>query len=226
MKVTPRFMIPSSKFRSNRTDFRRLSRLPLWKVNRSFAPRTSSFAPYHSACTEALPKWAERNRGLAVSFGAGRRVVFGTCLFLAALLKRHAQVQISDQPVQVVRMYPQQLGRFCEVSAGLLDSIEDELLFQFADGLVVASRRIAPGAARFQDNFRQVFGQNEFRRTRHNRPLDGVFELAHIARPVVAHQARYSFGRDSLDVPFAALAVLGREVPGQQRNIFPALTQG
>src|SRR5260370_19969402 len=152
----PRFMIPSSKLLCNQINFDGYLARACGKSTAPQLRAPPALRPYHSAYTEAVPQGAEDHRGLAVSLGSGRRVIFGTRLFLAALLKRHAQVQIPDQPVQVVRMYPQQLGRFREVSAGLLDGTESELLFQFAAGLAGARPRIACRSASFQESVHEV----------------------------------------------------------------------
>ena len=51
----------------------------------------------------------------------------------------------------------------------------------------------------------------------HHRALDGVLQLAHVARPVVAGQRLGGGAREARQVPAVALAVELQEVLGQQR---------
>src|SRR5215813_4308599 len=56
-------------------------------------------------------------------------------------------------------------------------------------------------------------------------PLDHVFQLAHVTRPVVRRQQIHRATVDPADRPTEPLAVFGGEVRGQQRNIFDAFPQ-
>src|SRR5262245_50976824 len=56
-------------------------------------------------------------------------------------------------------------------------------------------------------------------------PLDHVFQLAHVTRPVVRRQQIHRATVDPADRPTEPLAVFGGEMRGEQRNIFDAFPQ-
>jgi len=56
--------------------------------------------------------------------------------------RRGAQSEVSYQPVQVVRVQPQGLRSFCDISAGLIQTIHDQLFFQIANRVMVSRRRV------------------------------------------------------------------------------------
>ena len=58
-----------------------------------------------------------------------------------------------------------------------------------------------------------------------NAALDKVFELAHIARPVVFRQSRHGLGGDRIDGLFHPPRMLLREVARQQRDVFAPIAQ-
>ena len=59
----------------------------------------------------------------------------------------------------------------------------------------------------------------------HDRALDDVLELAHVARPVVVHQQIERFGRQLECGPRVLVAVLLEEVLDEQRDVVLALAQ-
>ena len=59
----------------------------------------------------------------------------------------------------------------------------------------------------------------------YNCALDGIFQLAHISRPVITHQRRHGFPRHRLGLDFAALRVLLDKMPRQHRNILAMLPE-
>ena len=75
------------------------------------------------------------------------------------------------------------------------------------------------------DRFGKIFGQQLFSRAQDDCAFDSVLELAYVARPVVAHQARPGLGRDARHPSIAFVRVLHREIAGQQGNVLRALAQ-
>jgi len=55
--------------------------------------------------------------------------------------------------------------------------------------------------------------------------LDGILQLAHIARPTVLHQQRSRFLRYAFEAAFALRGKFLCEVHGQQRNVLAMLAQ-
>ena len=90
--------------------------------------------------------------------------------------------------------------------------------------LVVVERRRRRRAAREQPG-RQIVGHHAIAAAEHQRLLDDVLELAHVARPVVAEEAGDDVGGERARLPAAARRVLAHEVVGEQRQILLAVAQ-
>ena len=51
------------------------------------------------------------------------------------------QVQIADQPVEIVRMQTEQFGRFDIIAGGLFDGVNDDRFLRLLDSVVILRRR-------------------------------------------------------------------------------------
>ena len=87
---------------------------------------------------------------------------------------------------------------------------------------------LAPADSAFSSNgFGQIFGKDQIGGAQHHGALDGVFELAHVAWPIVVRSGRRApAARLPATARLDPLRELGGEIAGQQRDVFAALAQG
>src|ERR1700752_184869 len=97
------------------------------------------------------------------------------------------------------------------ISIRLFDGTFDENPLRFTNAVMKCVDGLSGGGSLFQNRFRQVYWQNYFCRAEYNGPLNGISELAHIAGPIVTHEAGASWGRNACHAPLNLVGVVSRE---------------
>ena len=122
---------------------------------------------------------------------------------------------------------------FGEAAGGLFEGAEDELALGLAERVVVTGggrRGVSAGRVRagrgVEDGLGQVFGQDALGRAEDDGALDGVLQLADVARPVVRDEARARLRREPRHAALELRGVFRDEVAGEQRDVFAPLAQG
>ena len=111
------------------------------------------------------------------------------------------------------------------VAAGALEGVEDQVLLVGRQGVL---ERLAGQGPRDLGGLQaggQVVGVDRPSLAHQHRPLDAVLQLAHVARPVVAHQQVDGAGGDAADVLALVRRVLLDEVVGEERDVGLSLPQ-
>jgi len=99
--------------------------------------------------------------------------------------------------VQVGGVDAEQFRRLGEVARGLVERGENYAHLLVADGFVVAANQARPVWRAFEHGFRQVFRQDKLGCAQHDGALDGVFEVADVAGPVVRLETGECFARNA-----------------------------
>ncbi len=126
-----------------------------------------------------------------------------------------SQVQVPDQAMQVVCVYPQDSGGFRVIASGFLHSGKDQAFLQLLDRHVVLRFLHSWCGIFFQNRLGKVFGPDHVRNGQHQGALDGIFKFTNVAGPVVIHEAGHGFRRNFLGFHFALDGKLGDKVFGQ-----------
>ena len=90
--------------------------------------------------------------------------------------------------MQIVWMQAQKFSGLRIVSSRSFEGFQNDLAFGLVDGIMEERWLVTFRQIPFQQAFGEIFCQQHFRRTQHNRALNGVFQFADVAGPVVANQ--------------------------------------
>src|SRR5262245_1499168 len=129
---------------------------------------------------------------------------------------------------------PEQARRLVLVPVRALERLSDQVGLEAVHHLVegdaglrqpLASRSGLGVAAAAVQRARQVGEADLAAAAQHHQPLDQVLELAHVARPVVAHERFHGLGRDAARAELLLLAGLAQEVRHEQRDVLAALAE-
>src|ERR1041385_5980983 len=127
---------------------------------------------------------------------------------------------VEGRPVQA-----EDLCGFLLVPIGPLQRLHDRHLLDFGERTMRGNGELLRRTSLFADRLRQIGRLNLSGLADQHGTLDGVFQLADVARPAVADEQVIRRRRDRLHVFLIALVELRQEVVAEQRNVLAALAQ-
>lgn len=128
--------------------------------------------------------------------------------------------------MQIVRVQPEQPRGTIVVAVGLFDGAHDEILLGLLDRFMKAPncgsaiRHRRPGLGH---RVRQVVGEDHGIEAENDCMLDGIFELADVARPVVRGKTAEGIRRQPRDLTFRLVCVSPDEPVREHGNVVPSL---
>src|SRR5688572_5657981 len=141
------------------------------------------------------------------------------CALILDVVLLHLAVE--RRPVQA-----QDLRGFLLVPVGALQGLQDRHFLDLRQRAMRRDRELLSRRSAFlADSLRKIGGDDLTRLADEHRPLDGIFQLAHVAGPAVTDEQVVGRRRDRFDVLLVALVELLQKVRAQERNVFGALPQ-
>src|SRR3954451_15848913 len=116
-----------------------------------------------------------------------------------------------------------------DVAVSFADGVHDQVSLEFVDGGVelreAGGVALAGSLRRLEDRFGQVGRNDQLALAQGYRALDGVLELADVARPGVALQTGAGARAETARGPPDLAAEAGGEVAGEERDVLPPVAQ-
>ncbi len=117
---------------------------------------------------------------------------------LGRILQCPLQLQVLDEPMQVIRVQPQEARRGIVIAVRFFDRSHDQILLRLLDRVMeVRRRRTSAGRRRctgLGHGIGQIVPSDDRVQAEDNGMLDGVLELTHIPRPLVHRQTGKRIG--------------------------------
>src|SRR5580700_291599 len=159
-------------------------------------------------------------RGVKWVFGIGLASTF------RGVFESGLEIEVGDEAMEVVGMEAEKFGGLGEAALGLFQGGEDELFLGVANGVMEVGWGFGNGQRAIRESIREILGKNEIGRADNDGALDGVFEFANVAGPIVLGEAGTGSGRESADFAIRAGRITRDKVIGEERDVFGMLTQG
>ena len=127
--------------------------------------------------------------------------------------------------MEIVGVEAENFGSLSETALGLLEGGEDEMLLRVANGFVETGGGFGERQGAVREGIWKVFGKNQIGIADDNGALDGVFQFANIAGPIILSKAGAGSWGKSADFAIRARGIAGDKMIGEGLDVLGMLAE-